>query len=149
MDPSEVVTLEKLNKKTYKLVEGTTTVGNLLHIIEENNLIISANGAIFDPSKKSIVAEILTDWFNLRKEYKSLMKKSYKEGDKEKGELYNQKQHAIKILLNSVYGTFAINSWRFTDGHKICSSAITTTGQRFIMETIKYANEMIKEDYFS
>ena len=77
------------------------------------------------------------------------MKKSYKEGDKEKGELYNQKQHAIKILLNSVYGTFAINSWRFTDGHKICSSAITTTGQRFIMETIKYANEMIKEDYFS
>jgi DNA polymerase elongation subunit (family B) len=149
MDPSEVVTLEKLNKKTYKLVEGTTTVGNLLHIIEKNNLIISANGAIFDPSKKSIVAEILTDWFNLRKEYKSLMKKSYKEGDKEKGELYNQKQHAIKILLNSVYGTFAINSWRFTDGHKICSSAITTTGQRFIMETIKYANEMIKEDYFS
>lgn len=148
MDPNEMLTLEKLNKKTYKLVEGTTTVGNILNIIKEHNLIISANGAIFDPSKKSIVAEILTDWFNLRKEYKSLMKKSYKEGNKEKGELYNQKQHAVKILLNSVYGTFAINSWRFTDGHKICSSAITTTGQRFIMETIKYANEMIQEDYF-
>jgi DNA polymerase elongation subunit (family B) len=149
MDPTEVVTIEKLNKKTYRLVEGTTTVGNILSIIESNNLIISANGTIFDPSKKSIVAEILADWFNMRKQYKNIMKEAYKGGNKEKGDLYNQKQHAVKILLNSVYGTFAINSWRFTDGHKMCSSSITTTGQRFIMETIKYANEVIKEDYFS
>ncbi len=149
MDPTEVVTIEKLNKKTYRLVEGTTTVGNILSLIESNNLIISANGTIFDPSKKSIVAEILADWFNMRKQYKNIMKEAYKGGNKEKGDLYNQKQHAVKILLNSVYGTFAINSWRFTDGHKMCSSSITTTGQRFIMETIKYANEVIKEDYFS
>jgi DNA polymerase elongation subunit (family B) len=55
----------------------------------------------------------------------------------------------LKILLNAVYGGFAINSFRFTDGFKILSSSITTTGQRFIMETIKYANKTIKEDYFS
>jgi DNA polymerase elongation subunit (family B) len=149
MDPETVLTLEKLNKKTYKITEGTTTAQTLIDIIESHNLIISANGTIFDPSKKSIVAEILADWFNLRKQYKAMMKEAYKKGDKETGELYNQKQHAIKILLNSVYGTFAINSWRFTDGYKMLSSSITTTGQRFIMETIKHANEIVEKEYFS
>jgi len=147
MDPNEIVTLEKLNKKSYKLVEGTTTVSNLLHIIKENHLIISANGTIYDSSKKSIVAEILEDWFNLRVEYKNTMKEAYSCGDIEKGKLYNQKQHSIKILLNAVYGGFAINSFRFTDGHKILSSSITTTGQRCIQETIKYANELIEKEY--
>jgi DNA polymerase elongation subunit (family B) len=149
MDPKTILTLEKLNRKTYKITEGTTTAQALIDIIESHHLIISANGTIFDPSKKSIVAEILADWFNLRKQYKAMMKEAYKKGDKETGELYNQKQHAIKILLNSVYGTFAINSWRFTDGYKILSSSITTTGQRFIMETIKHANEIVEKEYFS
>jgi DNA polymerase elongation subunit (family B) len=146
-NPDEILTLEKLNKKTYKIIEGTSTVENLIDIIESNNLIISANGTIFDPSKRSIVAEILTDWFNLRTEYKNIMKKAYKSGDIKKGDLYNQKQHSIKILLNSVYGTFAINSWRFTDGYKMLSSSITTTGQRFIIETLKHANEIIEKKY--
>ena len=141
----EIITVEKLDKQTYKLVEAQTSIGNLLSIIKKNNLIISANGTLFDTSKKSIIAELLNDWFNLRKEYKNLMKQAYKNGDKNQGELYDQKQHAIKILLNSVYGAFAINSWRFTDGHKILSSSITTTGQRFIKETIKYTDKVIKE----
>jgi DNA polymerase elongation subunit (family B) len=138
MDPETIVDLEKLNKKTYKISEGKTTVKNIIHLIETHNLIISANGTLFDSSKRSIVAEILADWFSLRKKYKSMMKDAYKSGDKEAGELYNQKQHSLKILLNAVYGGFAINSFRFTDGHKMLSSSITTTGQRFIVETIKF-----------
>jgi glycogen synthase len=47
-------------------------------------------------SKKSVVAEILADWFGLRKKYKSMMKDAYKSGDKVNGELYNQKQHSLK-----------------------------------------------------
>ena len=147
MNPEEILILEKLNRKTYKLVEGSTTAGNLLQIIKENNLILSANGTIFDSTKKSIVAEILEDWFNLRVEYKNIMKEAYGCGDIEKGKLYNQKQHSIKILLNAVYGGFAINSFRFTDGYKMLSSSITTTGQRCIQETIKYANELIEKEY--
>ncbi len=149
MNPDEILTIERFNKKTYTITEGKTTVKKLFNLIKENKYIISANGTIYDSDKKSIVAEILSDWFELRKEYKFLMKQAYKNGDKETGQLYERKQHSIKILLNSVYGTFAINSWRFTDGYKICSSSITTTGQRFIMETIKYANEMIEKDYLS
>lgn len=149
MNPTDKIVIEKFNKKTYTLSETTITVKKLLSTIKENKLIIAANGTIFDSSKKSIVAEILTDWFNLRKQYKNEMKDAYKRGDIEMGVLYNQKQHSLKILLNAVYGGFAINSWRYTDGYKICSSAITNTGQRFIMETISEAERMIKKDYIN
>ena len=53
---------------------------------------------------------------------------------------------AFKILQNSLYGTYAINSWRFTDGFKICSAATTNSGQRLIKETIKFIDEMIEEE---
>lgn len=149
MDPEEVILVQKLNKNNYTIVENKTTVKNILNIIKSQNMIVSANGTIYDSTKRSIIAEILSDWFDLRKQYKNMMKEAYKKDDKETGELYNQKQHSLKILLNSVYGTFAINSWRFTDGYKMCSSSITTTGQRFIMETIKYADETIRKEYFS
>jgi DNA polymerase elongation subunit (family B) len=146
-DPKEILMIEKLNKKTYTLIEGKVSVEILLSIIKENNLIISANGAMFSSRKKSIISEVLADWFMKRKEFKDKMKDAYKKGDEINGELYNKYQHSFKILLNGVYGCFSVNSWRFTDGYKICSSAITTTGQRFVMETIKYTDEMIKEEY--
>jgi DNA polymerase elongation subunit (family B) len=149
MDPNEIVIVEKLNRNNYTLIEAKTKVGNIVATIKKKNLIISANGVIYDSNKKSVVAEILTDWFNMRKQYKSMMKDAYKAGDTAKGELYHLKQHSVKILLNAVYGGFAINSFRYTDGYKILSSSITTTGQRFIKETIKYANEMVEETYFS
>jgi DNA polymerase elongation subunit (family B) len=149
MDPELSIIIEKLNKTTYKITEGKTKVKHLLDIIKSNNLIVSANGTIYDSSKRSVVAEILAHWFNMRKQYKKTMQESYKNGDKANGDLYHLKQNSLKTLLNAVYGGFAINSFRFTDGYKILSSSITTTGQRFIKETIKYANEMIDETYFN
>jgi DNA polymerase elongation subunit (family B) len=72
------------------------------------------------------------------------MKKAYKEDkDPVKGELYNRRQHAYKIKLNDVYGVFAINSWRYTDGHKFISKAITLTGQRLTQESIKFVNNYL------
>jgi len=104
-------------------------------------MMIAASGAIFRTDKPSVVCEVLTDWFNKRVEYKNLMKKAYKAGDAVKGEFYNRRQHAYKIKLNDVYGCFAINGWRYTDGHKVISSAITLTGQRVTQESIKYVNK--------
>jgi hypothetical protein len=39
-----------------------------------------------------------------------------------------------------MYGTFAKNVWRYTDGHMICSSAITNSGQRLTKASIDYVN---------
>jgi DNA polymerase elongation subunit (family B) len=49
-------------------------------------------------------------WFDERVEYKGYMKKAYKAGDKEKGAFWHQRQHTMKILLNSLYGATALGS---------------------------------------
>jgi DNA polymerase elongation subunit (family B) len=144
MDPNTPVIVEKLlPDKTIK--ETQTTAGIMYNFVKNNNLIISAPGVIFDKNKQSVVCEILTDWFNKRVEYKNLMKQAYKAGDTVMGEFYNRRQHAYKIKLNDVYGVFALNSWRYTDGHKMISKAITLTGQRLTQKSIVFCNKIMNE----
>ena len=50
------------------------------------------------------------------------------------------------MALYDVYGCYAINGWRYTDGHKIISSAITLTGQRLLQESIKNMNDYINNE---
>lgn len=138
MDGSSILNIESKNGKISSL-----TVKKLIELIEHNNLTIAASGAMFRTDVKSVVSEILEDWFNKRVEYKNLMKKSYKSGDKAKGDFYNRYQQAFKIKLNDVYGCYAINSWRYSDGRKILSAAITLSGQRIIKESIREANNMM------
>jgi hypothetical protein len=75
------------------------------------------------------------------------MKKAYKvDNDPVMGEFYNKRQHAYKIKLNDVYGVFAINGWRYTDGHKFISKAITLTGQRLLQESITNMNNYLNNE---
>ena len=145
MNSGDLISIEKLNQD-YTTSRTQVSVGMLLNLINKNKWIISASGAIFRTDKSSVVCEVLTDWFNKRVEYKNLMKAAYKAGDKEKGEFYDRRQHAYKIKLNDVYGCYAINGWRYTDGHKMISSAITLTGQRLLQESIKNMNEYITNE---
>ena len=149
MDSNEIIVIEKLNQN-FTTTRTQIPVSKITKLIKDNKWIIAASGAIFRTDKSSVVCEILTDWFNKRVEYKGLMKKAYKAGDTEKGEFYNRRQHAYKIKLNDLYGCYAINSWRYTDGHKIISSAITLTGQRLLQESIvnmnKWINNHLKTD---
>ena len=144
MDPEAIITIEKLTPRQ-TTQQTNVKVGTLISIIEENNWLISAPGVMFRTDKSSVVCEVLTDWFNKRVEYKNAMKKAYKSGDAVKGEFYNRRQHAYKIKLNDVYGCYAINGWRYTDGHKLISKAITLSGQRLIQESIKFCNEWMNK----
>lgn len=144
-DPNEEITIEKLNSAR-EIVSAKITVGKIIEIIKENKFIVAANGSLFRTDKSSVVCEVLTDWFNKRKEYKDLMKDAYKvKKDPVLGEFYDKRQHAYKIKLNDVYGSYAINGWRYTDGHKFISAAITLTGQRLDQEAIKFANRWLNE----
>ena len=145
MDDDDLIVIEKLNSN-FTTTKSQVTVSKIRDYIIENNIIVAASGALFRTDKSSVVCEVLTDWFNKRVEYKNLMKKAYKAEDIEKGEFYNRRQHAYKIKLNDVYGVFAINGWRYTDGHKMISSAITLTGQRVTQESIKYVNIWMNEN---
>ena len=138
--PIEKVTQDKRVKLTYIKVK------DMISMIENNKLIISANGTLFRRDKSSIVVEILNDWFDKRKQYKDLMKKAYKDGDIALGEHYNRLQHTFKIKLNDVYGVFAINSWRYSDGNLFISKAITLSGQRLDQESIDFVNKEISTE---
>jgi DNA polymerase elongation subunit (family B) len=144
MDPNEIIIIEKLTEKR-TTQRATVKVGVIIKMIEENNWLLAASGAMFRTDRSSVVCDVLTDWFNKRVEYKNLMKKAYKSGDAVKGEFYNRRQHAYKIKLNDVYGCYAINGWRYTDGHKMLSKAITLTGQRLDQESIKFVNKWMNE----
>jgi DNA polymerase elongation subunit (family B) len=144
MDQDKMVTIEKLNEN-FTTSRTQVSVSKIVKMIESNKWITAASGAIFRTDKSSVVCEVLTDWFNKRKHYKKLMSESYKKGDATLGEYYNRLQHAYKIKLNDIYGCYAINGWRYTDGHKMISSAITLTGQRLLQESIKNMNRHINK----
>jgi len=145
LDPEKEITIEKVNKNR-KIVKSEIKVGNLIEIIEDNNLYVAANGTLFKQDQTSIVVEVLNDWFAKRKEYNTLKKKYGKEGNKELEEFYDKRQHAFKIKLNDLYGCYAINGWRYSDGNKFISKAITLTGQRLDQDSITFVNEEINKE---
>ena len=145
LDPEEKLHIQKLVKSTYALKDATIAVGALIKLIEDNEWTISASGAFYRTDQKSIACEVLEDWFDKREHYRALKKTAGKEEDWVNYKLYDLYQMAFKILQNALYGTYAINSWRFTDGFKICSAAITNSGQRLTKESITFVNGYISE----
>ncbi len=140
----EIIDVEKLNTKTYILKQGKTTIKELIDIIQKNNLSVSASGAFYRNDITSISCEVLEDWFKKREYYRSLKKKAGNNEDWENYKLYDLYQLAFKILQNALYGTYAINGWRYTDGFKICSASITNSGQRLTKESIIFINNYLK-----
>ena len=132
-NPNEELLIENVSRKqTY------IKINKLIQLITENNLAISANGVMYRTDKQSVLSTILAKWFDERVEYKGYMKKAYKAGDKEKGAFWHQRQHTMKILLNSLYGATALGSFRY--GSVILSESITLSGQRIIQESALCAN---------
>jgi len=145
-DPKELLTIEKVNNINYTLKSTKINIETLIRLIEENEYTISSSGAIFRTDEKSVVSKILEGWFEKREHYRGLKKKAGKDEDWINYKLYDLFQHAFKILQNAMYGTFAINGWRYTDGHLICSSAITNSGQRLTCESIDFVNHKINKE---
>jgi DNA polymerase elongation subunit (family B) len=145
LDPEEKLHIQKLVKRSYTLKDAEITAGALIKLIEDNSWTISASGAFYRTDQKSIACEVLEDWFDQREHYRALKKTAGKAEDWANYKLYDLYQMAFKILQNALYGTYAINSWRFTDGFKVCSAAITNSGQRLVKASIDGINDMIDE----
>jgi len=145
-DPNEEITIEKLDKTSYRLKSAKIKLKKLIDLIEKNDYTIAASGAIFDTNEQSICSKILQGWFEKREHYRALKKKAGKEEDWVNYKLYDLFQHSFKILQNAMYGTYAKNGWRYTDGHLICSAAITNSGQRLDMESIDFVNKKLNTE---
>ncbi len=120
-------------------------------IIIANNICfttMSGSGTIKSPTgirfldseqRPGILPQILTRFMNDRESAKQKMKAAT---DPDEKRYYNGLQDAIKILMNSVYGVFASNFYRFTDP-KIGAS-ITAFARKNIKDIIK---KLEGEDY--
>jgi DNA polymerase elongation subunit (family B) len=145
LPPKTKIYIQRLNINTYAIEDGAISASGLINLIKKNNYTISASGAIYRTDIKSISCIVLEDWFIKREEYRTLKKSAGKNENWEDYKLYDLYQLAFKILQNALYGTYAINSWRFTDGHKIISSSITNSGQRLVKTSINGINDLIDE----
>ena len=132
-DPKDLLLVEN-GKRRQTNVEA----GELVKIIESQDLAVAANGSMFRTDKEAVLSTILKKWFEERVLYKGRMKKAYKSGDKQAGEYNYLMQYTMKILLNSLYGATALGSFRY--GNVILSEAITLSGQRIIQESALCAN---------
>ena len=133
MDYADEMVIE--NKKRQ---QTRVNIGRIVAMIEQNDLLISANGVMYSKDRESVLSTILKKWFDERVKYKNAMKRAFKSGDKEAGANYHMKQYTMKILLNSLYGATALGSFRY--GNVILSESITLSGQRIIQESALAAN---------
>ena len=106
--------------------EITLTAKEWKKVLKDNKWSISANGSVFDMTKEGIVPHCMTKWYNDRVEsqkkageYEDLAKMT-EEPDKKKeyedlSTYYDMEQLVKKIFLNSTYGAYLNDAFRFYD----------------------------------
>ena len=137
-DPKEELVIENAKRKRTKI-----KVGELINLIQDMEMSISANGVFYRTDKESVLSTILRKWFDERVRYKNEMKKAYKSGNKGLGDKFHMRQYTQKILLNSLYGATSLGSFRY--GNVLLSESITLSGQRIIQESALTANTHINK----
>lgn len=129
-----------------------------LDMLKKHNLCVAGNGAVFQ-RVSGFLPEIMEEMYNDRSKYKKKMiemqKKREKTSDPEQKAAYdkdisrfNNLQLAMKVCLNSAYGTIGTPHFRFFDIR--IAEAITLSGQmciRWIIDRMNdYMNEILKTE---
>lgn len=128
-------------------------------LLTENNWSISGNGTVFDLSREGIVAECMTLWYSDRKKFQrkenaaakaqEQMKDSGKIDDNEMARLkaeedYNHMlQQVKKIFLNSTYGAYLNEAFRFYDQR--LGRSVTFTGRCITHHMVDTAELLLSE----
>ena len=105
---------------------------------------ISGSGQRFYINKRGFIPDIIEKSYNARKEVKRQMIQLKKDGGSQKEiiRLHN-KQHAIKITINSLYGAMSNEFFRFFDDR--IAEAITLSGQAAIRWAERAVNELMNK----
>lgn len=138
VSPETIVDSTKLpiDLKPYANKIYTEIPRELPALLKRHNLTMTANGQFFIRDKQGVLAKMSGHVYEQRVATKNAMKKLKKE-NYEKGikdttqiDVLDHKQHALKILLNSLYGALANRYFAFFDFR--CAEGITSTGQYII-----------------
>lgn len=134
-DEEVVAILQDGSEMTFKAYE-------LDDIIRESGYTISGAGTIFDGTL-GLIAEFVKEGFDLRTEYKSLMKQAFERGDTDEGVKYNLLQSVMKLRNNSTYGALANEFFRLFNIR--LARSITYTGALVSKFMTYKTNETLKE----
>jgi DNA polymerase elongation subunit (family B) len=132
----------KLNVNPDTITTGITD--DLIQHFYDEDVAVGANAVFYRREPKSFYSVMIEELFNNRLDYKDKLKKAKKELSEctdatRKAELetevsiWDLKQHATKIMLNSLYGACGNQYFRFFDVKN--AEAVTTTGQ-FIIQYV-------------
>lgn len=125
--------------------------------VKDNDYCIAANGRCYTRKKQGMFPEIVAKLFDDRQKYKKLMITAQKQYEETKNEdwlkdisKYNNFQMARKIQLNSLFGAWGNEFFRFYDDS--IAEGITLTGQYIIRSVANKLNEYLNkvcktEDY--
>lgn len=110
--------------------------------LKSNNLILSLSGCLFlkHEVKKGLFIDFLKDLKNFRNDYEKERDK-FKKGTLEYN-FFEMRQKAIKITMNTTYGLFGQQSYRFSNKH--LAKSITTQG-RLSLKAAQIIAEMYLE----
>ena len=142
--------LKKGHKKTYTMYNklgkemGKMTEQELQKYFDEAQVSIAANGVMYRTDKQGLIPALLEKWFNERVEMRKLVKKYNEQGDTEKEQYFDRRQHIQKIVLNSLYGVLGLPVFRFYDLDN--AEATTLTGQQLIKFSKKITNHFYNKE---
>ena len=142
--------INKSTEKTYTMINkkgkkmGKMTKQELQQYLDEADVSISSNGIIYRTDKQGLIPALLEKWFNERVEMRKLVKKFHDEGDTEREQYFDRRQHIQKIVLNSLYGVLGLPVFRFYDLDN--AEATTTTGQQLIKFSKKITNHFYNKE---
>ena len=112
--------------------------------VQRTEFAVAANGAKFRRDKQGLIPEIVEWLYDFRKEVKAKAQQLEKaSGDKAEQFRLDNKQHAIKIFLNSLYGAMSNAYFPYFDLR--IAEAITLTGQLSIKWAARAANEFLNK----
>jgi DNA polymerase elongation subunit (family B) len=122
----------------------------------DNKICISANGTVFRTDVEGVIPGLLERWYSERKQMQGKQKDFGKQAAQAtdsdtKKELeqqeafWNQRQHARKILLNSLYGALLNPFCRFFDQR--IGQSVTLTGRAITRHMIAQTNQIIAGEY--
>lgn len=113
--------------------------------VNKNNYIVSIAGTIFKSQQEEMTFfyKVQRYIINSRNEYKDRMKEAKKNNDKI-SEVYDNRQKALKIINNAMYGVLANHGFRMFNLD--LASTITLTGQELVKFLIYHVGHYMKED---
>jgi len=142
--------INKSKEKTYTMLNknnkemGKMTKQELQKYFDEADVSISSNGIIYRTDKQGLIPALLEKWFNERVEMRKLVKKFHEEGDTQREQYFDRRQHIQKIVLNSLYGVLGLPVFRFYDLDN--AEATTTTGQQLIKFSKRITNHFYNKE---